>query len=55
MSVATVGGVDEQAVDDVAAATGFSGVVRVDRDGEPVVAKAYRSPHCQNDVSALPP
>ena len=41
MSVATVGGVDGQTVDEVAAATGFSGVVRVDRDGKPVVAKAY--------------
>ena len=35
----------EQAVDSVAAATGFSGVVRVDRDGAIELAKAYGMAH----------
>jgi len=31
----------EHAVDEIAAATDFSGVVRIDRDGEIELAKAY--------------
>ena len=35
----------EDDVDRVATGTGFSGVVRVDRDGETVCAKAYGLAH----------
>ena len=35
----------EVAVDEVASATGFSGVVRVDQGGRPVLAKAYGLAH----------
>jgi len=35
----------EKSVDQVAATTGFSGVVRVDRDGSEELAKAYGLAH----------